>query len=335
VNFLNSNNMLLEKSTIMAMDGACFSASGWTADGAAIMNDITVRNNDISYCGHMGLSGWGNRYTITNNNISYNNTRGFENNWAAGGMKFAGAGGLQNSIVSNNKIHRNFAPGFWCDYCTKGGNSFTGNEVFYNGQYGIHIEVSTGFFVKDNYFYGNARPPIYHRESADSTYDSNYMLYSMDWGIFMFHSDPATFGRILHALGKPAVGNVVTNNKFLLGNMNGSRGGNMMYMDFYMQNRSNHNTYVHNNTVPWLFRGIMNVYNAENPKASYYQAAPSATDTFAAWKTRTQNDLNSTVHLGTPDIVLPGETKSLKQKILDKEYISKEKIKEYSAALAQ
>jgi hypothetical protein len=123
----NSDRVVVENVAIIAMDGAGIQMTGYANNTYVIKRDITVKNCNISYNGQFGMTGNGERFTVINNLITHNNTRGFENIWAAGGIKFAGAGGIYNSIVANNKFGYNYTPGFWCDYCYYGGNSFTGN----------------------------------------------------------------------------------------------------------------------------------------------------------------------------------------------------------------
>lgn len=148
----------LDKLIVEDMDGAGIEVSG----------DLnTVRNSVITRSGYLGVKARGKQVTIDNNDVTYNNTRRFNKWWEAGGMKFVGEGGLQNSTVTNNRVHHNFGDGIWFDWGNDA-NVIEKNTVAFNEGFGIQYEASSGALIQDNMVFGNGQRGIYVIHSRDS-----------------------------------------------------------------------------------------------------------------------------------------------------------------------
>lgn len=150
------------------------------ADGAGI--DITgdhnvVRGSDLSYCGQLGLKARGTDVLITDDRFSFNNTRGFNKWWEAGGAKFVGNGGLHDSTVTRNLAYANHGDGIWFDW-QNGNDQIDHNISAYNEGFGLQYEASTQAHVHDNYFFGNKQRGIYLPNSSQSDITHNLVAFN-------------------------------------------------------------------------------------------------------------------------------------------------------------
>ena len=115
--FQHSNNSTSYRSGLVYMTGARITlenlhVSQADSTGFSLMgNDITLRNSSANNCGQLGLKASGKHMQLINNETSGNNTRGFNKWWEAGGAKFVGIGGLQDSHVSGHRALSNFGDG--------------------------------------------------------------------------------------------------------------------------------------------------------------------------------------------------------------------------------
>ena len=83
--------------------------------GAGIVSGSRVRliGNHIHHNGNLGVAGSGSNIVVKRNNLSFNNTAGFNWwNWQGGGAKWTRTKEL---IVSENRSHHNIGPGLWTD----------------------------------------------------------------------------------------------------------------------------------------------------------------------------------------------------------------------------
>lgn len=337
INLINSNYVTIDRVSVAFMDGTCVSTSGWNSalNAPYDTTNVTIKNSHISYCGQIGLGGWGSNATIQSNTFSFNNLRGFNNNWATGGMKFVGAGGIKNSNISDNDIFRNFSSGFWCDYCKVGGNTFNQNRIYYNDEHGIHFEVSTGTHFSANYIYGNGAHGIYHRESTKSTFDGNYILWHQGYGFSLWDNFSAA-SRAMAVFGTPAIGSSFINNKIAFGNMSGANATSLMQFDWWGQNSSNNNIFINKLYGTTLAPFPWQLYGRNGSAPTTYTGFTTLQNTVAQWKTATGNDATSLKFDKDPmNVTLPGETRTLQNKILSKEPIPTTVIQSYFNLLAQ
>jgi parallel beta-helix repeat protein len=136
-------------------------------------NDNRIDNSIISDNGQVGIFGNGYRLTITNSQILRNNTRGFNKNWEAGGMKLmAGPNHINDSFVMNSVVAYNYGDGIWFDWMNNN-NTIENNIVAYNSGHGIHYEVSQKGFIRNNLSYGNRQRGIFAPGMSDGVISNN------------------------------------------------------------------------------------------------------------------------------------------------------------------
>lgn len=132
-------------------------------------------DSEVTYSGRLGVGGRGEHNLIKGVTASYNNTRGFNKWWEAGGFKFVGNGGLQDSEFIGNTAIGNNGDGIWFDWQNKN-NLIRGNVAAYNTGFGIHYELSQSGVIQDNYVYGNGQRGIYLRDSANCSVAHNMVV---------------------------------------------------------------------------------------------------------------------------------------------------------------
>jgi parallel beta-helix repeat protein len=137
-------------------------AQGWVIEnnefryggiaGVAMAPGVVLRNNNIHHNGQYGVIGQADRALIEGNEIAFNNTRGFDQNWNAGGTKFVRVTDL---TIRNNYVHDNLGPGLWCDTdCLRW--TVEGNRVERNTNIGILEENGYDAIIRNNTLTGNA-----------------------------------------------------------------------------------------------------------------------------------------------------------------------------------
>jgi|GEM_PF-715045 len=138
------------------------------ATGISLMgDDITLRNSSANNCGQLGIKGRGKRMQLIDNETNGNNTRGFNKWWEAGGAKFIGNGGLQDSLISGHKALGNFGDGIWFDWKNRN-NTVQNSLSAYNHGFGIHYEASDRGRIINNVVVANEQRGIYLPHSSDS-----------------------------------------------------------------------------------------------------------------------------------------------------------------------
>jgi parallel beta-helix repeat protein len=195
---LLGDDLLLERIGITQTDGNGMDLTG---------NRITVRASSANYCGQTGmkLRGRGNR--ILDSETSYNNTRGFNKWWEAGGAKFVGDGGLRDSEIANHRAIGNHGDGLWFDWLNDN-NQVHHSIVAYNTGFGIHYEASRRAQVHDNYVFGNGQRGIYLPNSPDSVVAHNLVAMNGMEGIALVNERPPSRPEIT-ARAARIVGNVL------------------------------------------------------------------------------------------------------------------------------
>jgi parallel beta-helix repeat protein len=135
--------------------------TGWVVDGNEIRNnaalglyhesDTEIRNNFIHHNGQMGIAAYRAVDAIVeNNDISFNNTRGFAQS-SEGGAKWTGT---VNLVLRNNNFHDNHGTGLWID----GDNLnvlIENNRSINNDDKGIYYEISCAGVIRNNISEGN------------------------------------------------------------------------------------------------------------------------------------------------------------------------------------
>ena len=105
-----------------------------------------ISNNYIHHNGQKGLGAVGDDIVIAENEVSYNNTAGFNPGWEAGGSKFALT---RNLIVRENYVHHNVGNGLWTDIDNVDSH-YKGNVVEDNWGQGIFHEISYDAVICNN-----------------------------------------------------------------------------------------------------------------------------------------------------------------------------------------
>jgi parallel beta-helix repeat protein len=120
-----------------------------TGAGLKIGNGATVRGNWLHHNGWLGAvcgGGVGSNAVVDSNEVSYNNTRGIDPNWGAGGIKCVLT---SNLTFRGNFVHHNAGHGLWCDNCNAT-TYYLGNRVEDNTFNGIYHEVSADAVIDGN-----------------------------------------------------------------------------------------------------------------------------------------------------------------------------------------
>jgi len=139
------------------------------AVGLELVGDANRLTNSVMlFCGQAGLVARGRHVRIEGNETSYNNTRGFNKWWEAGGAKFVGAGGLRESLVDRHVAIGNQGDGIWFDWNNQF-NRVTRGIFAGNRGMGIQYEASSGAWIENNLVVGNRQRGIYLPHSSDST----------------------------------------------------------------------------------------------------------------------------------------------------------------------
>ncbi len=154
--------LVIEKYATPAQDGALGHtnmAANWTVrdceirfnHGAGIRggSNVTIARNNIHHNGQLGVLGYVAR--VDSNEVAYNNTAGFAEDWEAGGIKFsypifATATGER---ALGNWIHHNYGIGLWAD-TNHDGMQWIANTIEDNPGGGMHFEVSYSATITGN-----------------------------------------------------------------------------------------------------------------------------------------------------------------------------------------
>ena len=148
--------LTIEKYATPSPMGTIEAWAGWLIEGnelrwnhnAAIRTggQEVVRSNNIHHNGGLGLLGAGLNTLIEDNEISYNNTVGYNPYWGAGGSKWVHTTGL---VVRGNFSHHNKGHGLWTDIDNIS-TLYERNRVEDNDFDGILHEISYGAVIRDN-----------------------------------------------------------------------------------------------------------------------------------------------------------------------------------------
>ncbi len=198
---LSGDDLVLENIDIAWVDG----------NGLDITGDRNeIKNSRASFCGQVGMKVRGRANRLLHNETSFNNTRGFNKWWEAGGAKFVGAGGLQDSEVAGHRAIGNRGDGLWFDWMNRN-NRVHGGVFAYNAGFGIHYEASRQGYFHDNYVFGNKQRGIYLPDSSDSVVAHNLVAANGMEGIAVVDEAGARGGQGagLEPRGNRVLGNIV------------------------------------------------------------------------------------------------------------------------------
>jgi len=150
--------LVIEKFANRAQQGAVdgIFSSGWTVRdneirlnhglGLRLGTTMDAIGNHVHHNGQLGVGGVGDNILVEGNEISYNNTAGYDPDWEAGGTKFVQTLYL---LVRNNFVHHNNGPGLWTDIDNRS-SIFEGNRVEDNVRMGILHEISYAIVIRNN-----------------------------------------------------------------------------------------------------------------------------------------------------------------------------------------
>lgn len=254
-----------------------------------IGDDITLTNSKANQSGQLGILARGDRMQFINNETNDNNTRGFNKWWEAGGIKFVGNGGLQNSLVSEHKALRNMGDGIWFDWKNRN-NTVKNSLSAYNSGFGIHYEASDQGRIINNLVLANQQRGVYLAHSSQTLVAFNLVAGNKMQGIAVVEEnrrDPkAEFD--FSAKGNKVLANVIAWNA-----------GAIVLPSNRADNISDHNILIGDETQTRAGLGWVNMFMA----------------TLEDWSRRTQQDLHS------QRIIMPLD-KSFKQSITERQSVN-------------
>jgi parallel beta-helix repeat protein len=188
LNFQHANTSTKLRSGLISMTGLRLTLDnvnvkqGDSIGIVLIGNDLILRNSTANQCGQLGILARGERMQLINNASNDNNTRGFNKWWEAGGAKFVGNGGLQDSLVSEHKALRNLGDGIWFDWKNRN-NTVQNSIAAYNSGFGIHYEASDQGRIINNLVVANQQRGIYLSHSSQSLVAFNLVASNQTQGI--------------------------------------------------------------------------------------------------------------------------------------------------------
>jgi hypothetical protein len=151
-------NIIIEKYASVGQKGAIQAqdANGWvvencelrlnSAAGIAVGSGTRIRDCDIHHNGQIGITGVGHDVVIERNRVFENNTREFNPNWEAGGVKLAVS---SNVVMRDNLVYNNRGPGLWCDIECRD-VLYESNIAEGNSEAGIFHEISFAAVIRNN-----------------------------------------------------------------------------------------------------------------------------------------------------------------------------------------
>lgn len=267
--FLSGTANVVKNSTIRLMDAFCVMISG---------NDSKLLSSVVESCGQAGLAAYGARVVVDGNRITSNNTRLFNKNWEAGGMKFTWSPALTDAFVTNNIVAFNLADGIWFDSTPKR-VTISGNTAAYNVGHGIHFEASQYGTISGNFSYGNGIRGIYLLESANTSVSGNSVFANTMEGIAIANGSRSASNPALLPYGNSLSGNSIAWNDGKRNRMQ------LMLPGLEFANTSNRNIMQATDVTPRYAQGWLSSTN------TYKQGLP-------AWRTFSGQDMNSTEAMG-------------------------------------
>ena len=158
-------NLVVEKFANPAQQGAIQgeNAKGWivrrvearlnSGAGGSVGSRGRIENSVLHHNGQLGATAGGRDIRLEGNRIAYNNTRGFDPGWEAGGVKITVS---EEVALLRNHVHDNAGPGLWCDVDCRN-VLYEGNVVENNSGPGIFHEISFSAVIRNNVLRTNGR----------------------------------------------------------------------------------------------------------------------------------------------------------------------------------
>lgn len=196
---LTGNRLVLENIEVTHVDGNGFDVTG---------DEITIMNSRANYCGQVGMKVRGRGNRLIGNETSFNNTRGFNKWWEAGGAKFVGGGGLRDSEVAGHRALANNGDGIWFDWMNSN-NRIHGNVSAYNAGMGIHYEASRKGYIYNNFVFANRQRGIYLPHSSDSVIAHNLVARNALEGIAIVEEERGKGRAELRPRGNRVLANIL------------------------------------------------------------------------------------------------------------------------------
>lgn len=190
-------NLTIEKYAAPAQTGAIAAGTSWTimnnevrlnhGGGIHMTSYDVIKNNYVHHNGQEGIAGGGTNILLQNNEISYNNTAGFQFGWEAGGVWFSNS---TNPVIKGNYAHNNFGIGIHLDYQSynwliqgnRTQNNYSAgidNEIGYSGTASYNVSKNDGLYPgKSNpsmwwgcgiYIYSSSGTTIYNNTIINGT----------------------------------------------------------------------------------------------------------------------------------------------------------------------
>jgi parallel beta-helix repeat protein len=168
-------NLVVEKFATLAQTAAVEGRYGtnWTIDnvearlnsgvGISIGSGGRITNSSVHHNGQLGIGASGKGIVIEGNDISENNTHGFDPAWEAGGVKVTNS---DHARLMDNHVHDNNGPGFWSDINCRD-SLYEGNRVEGNAGAGIFHEISFAAVIRNNTVRHNGGAPYAWVWNAD------------------------------------------------------------------------------------------------------------------------------------------------------------------------
>jgi len=196
---LAGDRIVLEGVDISQVDGAGLDITG---------DENIVRGSRAAYCGQLGMKLRGRSVKLLDSETSFNNTRGFNTWWEAGGAKFVGDGGLRDSEVRGHRAIANNGDGIWFDWMNSN-NKIHDSVSAYNAGFGIHYEASQKGQIYNNRVFGNKLRGIYLPHSSESVVAHNLVARNGMEGVAVIDEGRSKTKPELRPRGNRVVGNIL------------------------------------------------------------------------------------------------------------------------------
>jgi parallel beta-helix repeat protein len=192
---LNGKNLIVDQIKVALCDIVGLDIGG--------SNNI-VRNCSANRCGMLGMKVAGDGFTLSNNETSFNNTRGFNRNFETGGIKYIG---LNNADMVGHRAYFNNGNGIWLDWNQRN-NRIHNSSSAYNTGDGLYFEASFGGRIYNNYFFGNGIRGMFLLHSSTTLLAHNLSVGNGSDGIVVMDEGGRNPNLDLEPKGNRVIGNL-------------------------------------------------------------------------------------------------------------------------------